>query len=219
MPARNMDAVFAISEPERKQFHALGFSKVVMLRHHSVVQATPRAFGDRRDILFVGAVHSDSAPNAIGLIDFIENALPLIRSKLGADLKLYCVGRYHSEALLKYASETEVFLGFVENLREYYDQCRLFIAPAQFAAGIPLKIIEAASKGIPVVGTELARTQLGWSTEEMLSGDTADAFAEACVRVYSDESLWRQLREGALARVCQEYSREHIVDALRRALD
>ncbi len=219
MPARNMDVVFAISEQERKQFYSLGFSRVVMLRHHSVVQPTPRTFGDRRDILFVGAVHSDSAPNALGLIDFIENTLPLIRLKLGDEIKLYCAGKYHSEALLQYASDTEVFLGFVEDLRVYYDQCRLFIAPAKFAAGIPLKIIEAASKGIPVVGTELAKNQLGWSLDEMLSADTADAFAEACVRVYSDESLWRQLREGALARVRQEYNREHIVDALRHALE
>lgn len=219
LPAKPMDAVFAISKHEEKQFRSLGFTNVFMLRHHSHIQPTKRTYGERKDILFVGAVHSDSAPNALGLIDFIENALPLIRSKLGADIKLYCAGKYHSEILLEYASDTEVFLGFVEDLSGWYERCRLFIAPAKFAAGIPLKIIEASSKGIPVVGTELARIQLGWSDEEMLSADSAASFADACVQVYSDESLWSRLREGALAKVREEYSREHIITALRSALE
>lgn len=218
-PAKSADAVFAISEQERNQFDSLGFSKVIMLRHHSAIDPTERIFSERKNILFVGAVHSDSAPNALGLIDFIENSLPLIRAKLGDDIKLYCAGKYHSDTLLEYASDSEIFLGFVDDLNVWYEQCRLFIAPAQFAAGIPLKIIEASSRGIPVVATELARNQLGWSSEEMLSADTAEAFAEACIRVYTEESLWMRLREGALARVRRDYSREHIVDALRQALD
>lgn len=217
--AKTADAVFAISEGEKNQFKALGFSNVVMLRHHSTIRPTHRSFGERKHILFVGAVHSDAAPNALGLIDFIENALPLIRAELGTGIKLYCAGKYHSNALLEYASDSEVFLGFVEDLDEWYDRCRLFIAPAPFAAGIPLKIIEAASRGIPVVGTELARSQLGWSRNEMLSADTAPAFAKACVEAYSDQKLWLRLREGALARIRDSFNREHIGDALRRALE
>ena len=100
---------------------------------------------------------------------------------------------------MKYASDSEVFLGFVEDLSEWYEKCRLFIAPARFAAGIPLKIIEAASKGIPVVATALARNQLGWTEEELISVNTAEGFADACVRVYSEAPLWHQLRIGALA--------------------
>ena len=120
---------------------------------------------------------------------------------------------------MKYASDSEVFLGFVEDLSEWYEKCRLFIAPARFAAGIPLKIIEAASKGIPVVATALARNQLGWTEEELISVNTAEGFADACVRVYSEAPLWHQLRIGALAKIRQDYSREHIVEALRCALE
>ena len=213
------DVILSISEHEREQFASLGFSKVIMLRHHSTIEPAVRSFAEREGILFVGAVHSDSAPNAIGLIDFIENSLPLIRAKLGQDIKLYCAGRYHSDELMKYASDSEVFLGFVEDLSEWYEKCRVFIAPARFAAGIPLKIIEAASKGIPVVATTLARSQLGWTEEELISAHTAGAFADACVRVYSEEPLWHQLRMGALAKIRQDYSREHIVEALRCALE
>lgn len=217
--AKRADAVFAISEGEKVQFESIGVTDVTLLRHHSPIVPTSRSFEERKDILFVGAVHSDTAPNALGLIDFIENALPEIRSKLGSDIKLYCAGRYHSESLLRCASDSEIFLGFVEDLDEWYDRCRLFIAPAKYAAGIPLKIIEASSKGIPVVGSELAREQLGWSLDEMLSGDSDAAFASACVQAYSDKTLWERLRSGALERIRADYGRDAIVDALKRALD
>lgn len=217
--ALEADCVFAISETERKQFRALGFPRIRMLRHHSEAKLSPNSFEERSGILFVGAVHSDSAPNALGLIDFIENALPLIRERLDKNIKLYCIGKYNSRKLLGYATETEKFLGFVENLDDWYNRCRIFIAPAQFAAGIPLKIIEAASRGIPVVGSCLAREQLEWSSEEMLSGKSGDEFAKACERLYTNKKLWSCLRSRALARVEKDYSHRSIVEALRSALE
>lgn len=217
-PARSADVVLAISELERAQFEALGFSNIQMLRHYSRIVPMPKVFSERSDILFVGAVHSDEAPNALGLIWFIENALPLIRDRLGPNVKLYFAGKNHSKALEAYESESERFLGFVEDLDEWYDRCRVFVAPARYAAGIPLKIIEASSRGIPVVGAELAREQLGWTLDEMLSAETAEAFADACVRAYSDEVLWKRLRAGALDRVRRDYSRQSIIEALRTSL-
>jgi glycosyltransferase involved in cell wall biosynthesis/GT2 family glycosyltransferase len=218
-PAKNADVVFAISETERVQFESLGFSNIQMLRHHSKIVPTPKIFSERRDILFVGAVHSDEAPNALGLIWFIEDVLPIIRDRIGQDVKLYFAGKNHSKALEAYATDSEEFLGFVEDLDEWYDRCRVFIAPARYAAGIPLKVIEASSRGIPVVATDLAREQLGWVMGEMLSGESAEAIAEACIRVYTDEDLWECLREGALNRVRRDYSRQSIIDALEAALD
>lgn len=217
-PAKEADAVLAISEQERQQFRMLGFPNVAMLRHHSRIAPTRSAFGDRRDFLFVGAVHADSAPNALGLIDFIDHSLPLIQSELGADVKLYCAGKYNSEELDRRASDSAVFLGFVEDLDEWYDRCRVFVAPAKFAAGIPLKIVEAASRGIPVVGTTLASEQLGWSEAEMLSADSDESMATGCVKAYTDSAVWERLRTGALDRARRDYDREHIAAALRAAL-
>ncbi|HCR30941.1 MAG TPA: hypothetical protein DIV79_13090 [Opitutae bacterium] len=216
--AIDSDSVFAISETERAQLEDLGFPRIRMLRHYSEIRLSPRGFNDRSGILFVGAVHSDDAPNAVGLIDFIENSLPLIRQRSKENITLYCMGKYNSENLLKYATDTERFLGFVENLDEWYNRCRIFIAPAQLAAGIPLKIIEAASRGIPVVGSRLAQKQLEWGPEEMLSGDSGYNFAEACLKLYNDENLWSCLRRNAMDRVKRDYSHQSIVDALRSVL-
>ena len=217
--AMEADCVFAISETERKQFQGLGFPRIRMLRHHSETKLSPNSFDERSGILFVGAVHSDDAPNALGLIDFIENALPLIRQILNEDVILYCIGRYNSEKLCEHETESERFLGFVEDLDEWYNRCRIFIAPAQFAAGIPLKIVEAASRGIPVVGSRLAQEQLAWKSDEILSGSSGVEFAVACERLYRDKELWSRLRARALARVERDYSHQSIVESIRGALD
>jgi hypothetical protein len=40
-------------------------------------------------------------------------------------------------------------------LEPEYDRHRIFVVPNQLSAGIPLKLIEAISRGIPAVVSEL----------------------------------------------------------------
>ena len=105
--------------------------------------------------------------------------------------------------------------GRVEDLASWYDRARVFVAPSRIAAGIPLKVLEAAANGIPAVVTPPLAAQLGWTPgEELLVGETPDAIAEAVLRLYSGESLWSGLQSRALARV----SGEHGMEAMKRAL-
>jgi glycosyltransferase involved in cell wall biosynthesis len=85
----------------------------------------------------------------------------------------------------------------------------VFIAPTRFAAGIPLKVLEAAANGVPAVVTPLLATQLAWTPgQELLTADDPQAFAEACARLFEDEALWTRIRRGALARVERDYAPE-----------
>ena len=51
-------------------------------------------------------------------------------------------------------------LGPVPDLTDEYARARVFIAPTRFAAGIPFKVHEALSYGLPVVGSRLISEQL-----------------------------------------------------------
>ncbi len=75
----------------------------------------------------------------------------------------------------------------------------MFVAPTRFSAGVPLKVLEAAAYGLPVVATDLLREQLGWEAGKHLlasPASDADAFADHCVRLATDQALWRSLRAG-----------------------
>lgn len=100
-------------------------------------------------------------------------------------------------------------LGPVKDPSELYATHRLFIAPTRYAGGIPFKIHEAASYGLPVVASGLLCRQLGWRDGlEIVSGgdNNAERFAERVVELYTDEELWNAVRAGALSLLEQENS-------------
>ena len=53
----------------------------------------------------------------------------------------------------------------VDDLTPLYEDARVFVAPTRYSAGISLKVIEAAARGVPIVCTPLVSRQLGWSQE------------------------------------------------------
>jgi O-antigen biosynthesis protein len=108
----------------------------------------------------------------------------------------------------------------VEDLTSLYNEARVFVAPTRFAAGIPLKVIEAAARGVPIVGSPLVASQLGWlEGDDLLTGADATEFAQAIASLYTNERLWLRLRESALARVDREYNETTFRRALRAAID
>ena len=85
----------------------------------------------------------------------------------------------------------------------------MFIAPTRFAAGIPHKIHEAAANGLPSVTTSLLAQQLGWKdSKELLVGDTPEAYAAQCIKLYQDEKLWQDVRDAGLAAIVEDCSQE-----------
>jgi glycosyltransferase involved in cell wall biosynthesis len=109
------------------------------------------------------------------------------------------------------------FEGAHADLQGVFGSARLFVAPARFSAGIPLKVVTAASYGLPAAASTLLVRQLGWRTgrEIVDAGESAATFAAAVTRACSDEELWMSLQAGALARVGSDYSRER----MKRTID
>jgi glycosyltransferase involved in cell wall biosynthesis len=107
----------------------------------------------------------------------------------------------------------------VDNLTALYDDARVFVAPTRYSAGISLKVIEAAARGVPVVCTHLVAQQLGWiSGKELLTADAPAEFARAVSSLYSEPEMWIRIREAALNRVGRDYSSTEFRSALETAL-
>lgn len=214
--AGNCSCIVSVSERESQEFIKYGFKCVHTLGHSLSATPTLKGFDERRDILFVGAMHSETSPNTDSMIWFHEEILPLVQKMLGQNVRLMIAGPA-SHPLKTYFNNGSVrVLGKLDDLSSLYEQARIFIAPTRFSAGIPHKVHEAAAHGLPVVATTLTGAQLGWNhEEELLLADDAEGFAAACVRLYQDCALWNRLRENALNRVKMDCSPETFTEKLR----
>ena len=152
------------------------------------------------------------------LLWFVINVLPLIESQI-SEAKLYVVGDYSAPSLTVIDKANVLFKGKSDNLQEIYNNCRVFIAPTRFAAGIPHKIHEASAKGLPCVATSLLAKQLEWTDgQELLVGDTGIHFATQCVRLYQNAELWQKIRANSLSAVQRDCSKNKFKDTLKTLL-
>lgn len=214
--AKVSDTVLAVSNHEAQYFKNAGHNDVHVLGHALAVNPTIKKFEERENILFVGQLADNGSPNVDSVIWFTNEVLPLINAGGQERIKLYVIGKNGASMLKKISSLDVVLLGAVADLTDWYNNCRIFIAPTRFAAGIPHKVSEACAHGIPVVLTPILEKQLNWRHEqEVLVGDTAAKFAEQCQRLYNDKELWQRIRENSINRVVTD----HCISAFANTLD
>ena len=211
--------VAAVSPQEARLFHQFGLRQTFVVGHHLDPQPTEKPFAERAGLVFVGALRDKDSPNVDSLLWFLINCLPLIEVECPG-VKLTVVGDDTAPSLAAVSKANVVFTGRLDSLDEVYSDARVFIAPTRFAAGIPHKVHEAASRGLPTVATTLLAGQLGWKHEqEMLCADDAAGFAAQCLRLNNDEALWNRLRSNGLAAVERDCSPAAFRQAVMQLFD
>jgi GT2 family glycosyltransferase len=214
--ARGCAAVLAVSEVERSRFESFGVAPVIVAGHAVDPQPTPNPYQHRRSILFVGAF-SPQSPNEDAVTFLCREVVPRLR-RAGCAAPIVVAGA-NLPAHLRELDATVSWHADVEDLTALYNDARLFVVPTRFSAGISLKVIEAAARGIPVVCAPSVAEPLGWkSGREVLTGTSPDDYAAAIVSLYSQADLWQRLREAALARVSTDFSPARFHAAIQDAL-
>ena len=204
--AKNSHHIITVSSQEQQQFIEQGYTNVSILGHRFSVHPTPQPFAERKNLLFVGSIYELESPNADSVLWLTQEIFPLIQKQLGQTVELIIIGNNTVEEIkhkVNHLNNSSIkLLGKVDDLTPFYNQARLFVAPTRYAAGIPHKVHEAAAYGLPIVTTSLIAQQLGWNPEtELLVADDPVNFAQQCVKLYQDSTLWNQLRKNALKRV------------------
>lgn len=205
--AKTADRIVAVSEVEAQQYRAAGCHDVIVLGHALELQPTSSDFGARSGYLFVGAITQDDCPNGDSILWFLDHVWPTIQAQLGDAATLDIVGVCESPKVQARRSASVRLCGRVDDLGPYFDRRRVFIVPTRFAAGVPHKAHEAASRGLPMVTTPLIASQLNW-TDELLVGPDAASFAQACIHLHESEADWLRIRQDALDAIAHDCSAE-----------
>jgi glycosyltransferase involved in cell wall biosynthesis len=154
---------------------------------------------DRRDMMFVGGfLHQ---PN-LDAFEFLHAEIwPRIRAQL-PDARLHIIGSSAPASVTNLHDPKNGFMieGYVADLDEYYRSIRVNLAPLRYGAGLKGKLVASLAKGVPSVATDLAAEGMDLEnmTNVLLASD-AEAFADAAVRVYTDDWLWNRLSNEGVA--------------------
>ena len=131
-------------------------SHPVQTSYHQDLNNKPQ----KTEILFVGNLsgQTQTSPNVDSIDFFLDNYGHLLEEN---NVVLRLVGRCDEENAQKWSSKNVIVNGVADDLTLHFDKAFFSIAPTRFAAGIPHKVHESLSRGVPVLGTELILEQCG----------------------------------------------------------
>jgi glycosyltransferase involved in cell wall biosynthesis len=217
------DVIIAVNDLEATILRQRLSRPVFIVGHYlpaRLLQPRPR---DRSGLLFVGALHDSRSPNYDSLLWFLDRVWPRIRA-VRPDETLRIAGFVGPGVAVDALRQDGVAcLGALTELTSEYAHARVSIAPTRFAAGIPFKVHEALSYGLPAVVSQLIDEQLSHTTEydnpvlAATVNDDGKMFYEACLQLLTDDELWLRKHKAALAfviRFCAPGLLTDTIDAL-----
>ncbi|MHB9034854.1 MAG: glycosyltransferase, partial [Anaerolineae bacterium] len=167
-------------------------------------------------LVFTGKM--DYRPNIDAAIWFTDTVLPLIRAAI-PNVYVYFVGKNPSSAVYALGKQPGVTVtGYVPEIQPYLAAADCYIAPLRVGGGTRLKLLEAMACGLPIVSTNQGAEGLDVvSSTHLLLARSADAFAQAVVRVLSDHNMAAELGTNARELACTTYDWDVLLSRLAEA--
>jgi len=155
----------------------------------------PIGMDKKFELLFTGNMQYEPNVNCVQYI--IHKVLPHLHDKY-PDLALIAAGVSPAPILRRAAGKYLTLTGWVDDLRPYYDQARIFIAPLQISIGMQNKILEAMSMGLPVITSTLSNNPIGAKHgRDLIVADTPFDCAMAIEQLLSNPELEQEIGRNA----------------------
>lgn len=179
----------------------------------------PRTDPGGHKLLFCGSM--DMHPNQEAMEFFLRRIWPLISAQV-PDCSLDIVGRKPPQWLVNLAqkySRVQV-MGFVEDVRPYFERSALCVSPIVSGGGTRLKILDSLAMGVPVVSTPFAASGLELEHgRHIILAETEKRFAEQTVRLLLNPAERVELARSGAECVDRLYSWVVVGQALLAAYD
>ena len=204
--AAKADVVIVVSSVEKEILREVdGDLRIEIVSNIHDLHGCERPFHERNHVMFLGGF--EHFPNVDAVKFFVTSILPIIQLKLPG-IRTYIVGNKPPDDIKALESLNVCITGYVEDLSFYFNECRVFVAPLRFGAGVKGKMNMSMSYGLPIVGTSVAVEGTYLEDEEdVLIADDPQPFAEKVVKLYQDEKLWNKLSRNSMRKLETHFSR------------
>ncbi len=155
-------------------------------------------------IIFCGSM--DVLMNIDAAKQFAQKIFPKVRENV-PDAEFWIVGRNPPPAVRALEGIPGVRVtGSVEDVRPYYAQAKVAVAPFRYGGGTKLKVLEAMALGVPVVATQIGyQGILATPGKHLFVEEKADGFAMRVIELLQDDDLWKKIATQARELVMQKY--------------
>jgi glycosyltransferase involved in cell wall biosynthesis len=167
----------------------------------------------REGLIFAGAL--DWYPNREAVRFFLKEIWPKLREEK-PDRPITFIGRDPPRELLEAAKNSAIHVpGFVDDVRPYLDDAKIYICPIRDGGGTRLKILDALAMRKPLVATGMAVEGLDLHEEvHYLRAETAAEFLAQINRLESDSNLCQTIASVGQGFVQERYSWDVIGEKL-----
>ena len=105
-----------------------------------------------------------------------------------------------------------------DNVRRFYWNSDVFVAPIELGTGFRGKLLEAKACGLPIVATRLATFGMNpVNGKDMFVADDYDVFSERVIMLLKDAGLRKKIGMNALARA-KKFDHKHAAEKLEQVL-
>ena len=164
---------------------------------------------NKKNLIFIGSLEWYS--NIEGIKWFIQKVYPLIKE----NITLTIIGRTPTTDILNLKNDHINIFSNVVSIEPYILNANIFIAPILSGGGINIKILEALSYGIPIVGT--SHSFRGYDELDFLRGcNDPVEFADEIDRLLNESEYYKDIYNEELSYYSkyQELSKNELIKAI-----
>ena len=157
-----------------------------------------------KTLLFTG--NMSYPPNIESALYLATVILPIVHQK-DPHVKLVIAGAHPTKKIRSLSSNRITVTGWTEDIRKYYDEAAVFMAPMLIGSGLQNKLLEAMACGIPCITSTLANNSLGAKeNSEILIGHSANEYADLAQELLNNKSRAQEIGKMGYTFVKNQYN-------------
>ena len=171
--------------------------------------------GTRRPHRLIFTGNMSYRPNVDAVRHLCAEILPRVRRDV-PDVELYIVGMDPAPAVRRLADEARVVVtGRVDDVRPYFEEAAVAVAPLRVARGLQNKVLEAMAMGVPVVASPAAHQGISAvAGRDLLVGADPAGFAQGVVTLLRDPGGRERMARAGRAAVEENHCWDRLLDRL-----
>ncbi len=199
------DCVTIISTNDKQKINSVRKNNIIVVPNGvDFSYYSPMVEDKNYSVSFIG--NMGYAPNIDAAKFLVDEIMPIVWSQM-PNANVVIAGANPSHQVLKLASKNVTVTGWVADIRLYYAQSMVFVAPLRIGSGMQNKILEAMAMKIPCITTKISAEPIGaLNKKEILIAHTASEFAELIIELLNYENKRKTLIDNAYSYVNQNFN-------------